>query len=46
MQKNFGILINDPDTVEILDNAKFPKAAIQGTPWYTPLSNTEYQLMF
>jgi len=46
MRKNFGILLNDPDTIEKLDNTAQPKKAIQGTPWYTVLSNIKYQNSF
>lgn len=46
MKKNFGIYINDPDTVEKLDNTPQPKKAINGTPWYTVLSNMKYQINF
>lgn len=46
MKENFGVQINDPDTVERLDNTPQPKKAIQGTPWYTVLSNMKYQIQF
>lgn len=46
MQENFGILINDPDTVLKLDETSQPKKACQGTPWYTVLSNVKYQNNF
>ena len=39
---NYGVLVNDPDTVETLDNTEVPEKAIQGTPWYTVLSNLTY----
>jgi len=45
-QKQFGILVNDPDTVEKLDNTEVPEKAIQGTPWYTVLSNQYYMEAF
>jgi hypothetical protein len=41
-QNHFGILVNDPDTVERLDETEVPEKAIQGTPWYTVLSNLAY----
>lgn len=41
-QNQFGVLVNDPDTVKILDEISFPEKAIQGTPWYTVLSNANY----
>jgi hypothetical protein len=46
MEDNFGIQINDPDTVERLDKVTIPKKAVQGTPWYTVLSNMKYQIAF
>lgn len=41
-QENYGVLVNDPDTVERLDNTEVPEKAMQGTPWYTVLSNLSY----
>lgn len=41
-QNHFGVLVNDPDTVERLDETEVPEKAIQGTPWYTVLSNLSY----
>ena len=41
-KKAYGVLVNDPDTVDILDNTEVPEKAIQGTPWYTVLSNLMY----
>ena len=46
MQENFGINLNDPDTIEILDKTVMPKKAIQGTPWYQILSNPRYSNEF
>lgn len=46
MKTNFEIQINDPDTVEKLDATTIPKKAVQGTPFYTPLSNMKYQTAF
>lgn len=46
MQDNFGFEPNDPDTIEVLDNTKLPKKAIQGTPWYQILSNHHYASEF
>ena len=46
MKNNFEISMNDPDTVEKLDNTTIPKKAVQGTPWYTVLSNMKYQTAF
>jgi len=43
MQNNFGILINDPDTITSLKEIIMPKKACQGTPWYQMLSNPKYQ---
>lgn len=33
-------------TVETLDHIKIPKRSMLGTPWYTVLSNAEYQNKF
>jgi len=46
IKDNFGVLVNDPDTVKTLDNTEVPKKAIQGTPWYTVLSNLMYMEAF
>jgi len=46
MHENFGVQINDPDTVKMLDEVTIPKKAVQGTPWYTVLSNMKYQIAF
>ena len=46
MKTHFGLQINDPDTVETLDSTKMPKKAMMGTPWYTVLSNAQYQNLF
>ena len=46
MQNNFGICINDPDTISTLNETCIPKKAIQGTPWYQVLSNAKYSSMF
>jgi hypothetical protein len=42
MRDSYGFEIEDPQTLEILDHTKMPKKAIQGTPWYSVLSNPEY----
>lgn len=46
MQDNFGINLNDPDTIAVLDTTTMPKKAIQGTPWYQILSNAKYSNEF
>ena len=33
-KRNYGIEIQDPRVVKILDDTTMPKKAIQGTPWY------------
>lgn len=38
--------MNDPRTVEVLDQAKQPKKCILGTPWYTVLSDDAYREAF
>jgi len=45
-QDNFGVLVNDPDTIRTLDDTEVPEKAIQGTPWYTVLSNQYYMEAF
>lgn len=45
-QENFGVLVNDPDTIALLDEVKVPEKALIGTPWYTVLSNQFYQEKF
>ena len=42
MQKNFGFEFTDPDTINELALAPFPKYTIVGTPWYSILSNPQY----
>lgn len=42
MKLNFGFEYTDPDTIEALANAKYPKTTICGTPWYNVLSNPQY----
>jgi len=46
LRDNYGFEIEDPQTLEILDHTKMPKKAIQGTPWYSILSNPEYSESF
>jgi hypothetical protein len=46
MKKNFLFNLNDPDTIERLDDTKVPKKAVQGTPWYQILSNARYANLF
>ena len=46
MRDNFGIEINDPDTVKTLNETCIPKKAVQGTPWYSILSNPKYAALF
>jgi len=46
MKDNFGICINDPDTINTLNETCIPNKAIQGTPWYQVLSNSKYSSMF
>ena len=41
-KRNYGIEIQDPRVVKILDETTMPKKAIQGTPWYQILSNPVY----
>ena len=42
MQEVYGVNLNDPDTIEVLDATTMPRKAIQGTPWYQILSNPRY----
>jgi hypothetical protein len=46
MQNNFGFLIQDPDTIEELEKVEYPKQSMQGTPWYSILSNPKYAMEF
>lgn len=46
MRENYGFSFNDGDTITALRNAKNPKKAIQGTPWYQILSNPKYSNQF
>jgi len=46
MKKNFGFEITDPDTIEALEKAAFPRKTIVGTPWYSILSSHIYQNQF
>lgn len=39
---NYGFEGTDPDCIKILDATVVPKKAIQGTPWYSILSNPLY----
>ena len=43
MEKHYLLQINDPDTVDRLDNTAMPSKSIQGTPWYTVHSNERYR---
>lgn len=42
MNKNYGVSFQDMDTIDNLKKAVVPKVAIQGTPWYSILSNPKY----
>jgi len=42
MQNNYGFLIQDPDTIEELEKVVYPIQSMQGTPWYSVLSNPHY----
>jgi hypothetical protein len=46
MRENYGFTYNDGDTVTALRDGKNPKKAIQGTPWYSILSNPKYSGQF
>lgn len=46
MEKNYFVMPNDPDTIDVLNATKIPKKAIQGTPWYQILSNHAYSHQF
>jgi len=46
MRKNYGFEMNDPDTISALKKATIPKLAMQGTPWYQPLTDSRYVNMF
>lgn len=46
MQTNYGFQIQDPDTIEELEKVEYPEFAMQGTPWYSILSNSLYAMEF
>lgn len=46
MKKRFGFEFTDPDTLEGMKQAAFPRKTIVGTPWYSPLANPAYQNQF
>jgi hypothetical protein len=46
MKRRFGFEENDPDTIQKLDATKMPRKAIQGTPWYVIMSNSNYAEYF
>ena len=46
MRKTYGFEINDPDTIDSLKQCSIPKSAMQGTPWYLPLTDERYSNMF
>lgn len=46
LMKNYGFERTDPDTIRVLDATVVPKKAIQGTPWYSILSNNLYSEAF
>jgi len=46
MNINFGASFQDVDTIAALRDSVVPKNSIQGTPWYSILSNPKYANMF
>lgn len=46
MKMHYNFSYNDADTIEELVNSKNPKRPIQGTPWYSILSNAKYKNLF
>jgi hypothetical protein len=42
MMENYGIETEDPRLIGVIDQTRIPKKAIQGTPWYSVLSNPAY----
>jgi hypothetical protein len=46
MKENFGFEFTDPDTIEALEKAAFPRKTIMGTPWYSILSSPPYANAF
>ena len=42
LKENYGIEYEDPNVVNILDHTSMPKKQMQGTPWYSILSNPSY----
>lgn len=46
MNANYGASFQDVDTIDELRKTVIPKNAIQGTPWYSVLSNPKYANLF
>ena len=43
MKDNYGFdLFGDPNMIKHLENSAIPRQAIQGSPWYSVLSNPNY----
>jgi hypothetical protein len=42
LKDRYGVEIEDPVIIDILDCTSVPKKSIQGTPWYGILSNPMY----
>jgi hypothetical protein len=42
LKKQYGVEIEDQRVMDILDTTSMPKKAMQGTPWYSILSNPSY----
>jgi hypothetical protein len=46
MKENFYLSFNDADTIDALTKIKNPVRPIQGSPWYSILSNAKYKNLF
>lgn len=46
LKKRFGFELNNPKMIATLDATKMPRKAIQGTPWYFIMFNSDYAEQF
>lgn len=46
LKKRFGFELNNPKMITTLDATKMPRKAIQGTPWYFIMFNSDYAEQF
>lgn len=46
IRNRYGLEIEDADVIKRLERIQIPEKSIQGTPWYNPLTNTDYTERF